>query len=167
MKSLRVVAVLAMLVTFAPGQEQSRSADLLKAAEAKGFLNSFVTAAQSSGLAKMLKEEGPFTVFALSDRAFINLAKEDRDTLFNNHFAMHMLLSHYIIRGVVGTDAARLSSARTLMGVKLRTVDHEGTLYVNGSRLEKSEIACSNGTIHVLDRFDPILVQEAVVAARK
>jgi transforming growth factor-beta-induced protein len=175
MKSLRVVAVVAMLVAFALGQEQRPSSDLLndpptdllRAAEAEGSLNMFVTAAQSSGLAKMLKEEGPFTVFALSDRAFINLAKEDRDTLLNNHFAMHILLSRYIVRGVVGGDAASLSSARTLIGVKLRTDDHEGLLYVNGARLRQSEIACCNGAIHVLDDFDPMLVHEAVVAARK
>jgi len=167
MKSVRIVAVLAMLVTFALGQEQRQSADLLRAAEAEGSLNMFVTAVQSSGLAKMLKEEGPFTVFAPSDRAFINLAKEDRDTLLNNHFAMHMLLSRYIVRGVVGGGAASLSSARTLIGLKLRTDEHEGVLYVNAARPRKSEIACGNGAIYVLEVFDPMLVREAVVAARK
>ena|ERR1700727_2614913 len=167
MKSLRVVAVLAMLVTFAQGQEQRQSVDLLKAAEAEGSLNFFVTAAQSSGLAKMLKEGGPFTVFAPSDRAFINLAKEDRDTLLNNHLAMHLLLSRYIVRGVVGGDAASLSSARTLMGVKLRADDHAGVLYVNAAQPRKSGIACRNGVLHVVDLFDPMLVHEAVVAAQK
>src|SRR5258708_971545 len=171
MKSLRVVAVLAIFATFAVGQEQRQSSDLpidlLRAAEAEGSLNFFVTAAQSSGLAKMLKEEGPFTVFALSDRAFINLAKEDRDTLLNDHFAMHMLLSRYIVRGVVVGDAASLSSARTLMGVKLRMDDHQGTLYVNGATLTRAEITCGNGTLRVLDRFDPELVREAVASARK
>jgi uncharacterized surface protein with fasciclin (FAS1) repeats len=167
MKSLRVAAVLAMLVAFALGQAQPQSADLLRAAEAEGSLNMFVTAAQASGLAKMLKEGGPFTVFAPSDRAFINLAKEDRDTLLNNHLAMHLLLSRYIVRGVVGGDAASLSSARTLMGVKLRADDHAGVLYVNAAQPRKSGIACRNGAIYVLDLFDPMLVHETVLAAQK
>lgn len=167
MKSLRVVTVFAMLVTFALGQEQRQSTDLLKAAEAEGSLNFFVTATQASGLAKMLKQEGPFTVFAPSDRAFANLAKEDRDALLNDHFAMHLLLSRYIVHGVIGGDAASLSSARTLAGVKLRTDHHEGVLYVNAARPRKSEIASRNGAIYVLDLFDPMLVHEAILAARK
>ena len=167
MRILRVAGVLAMLATIAVAQEQRSSADLLAAAEAEGSLNMFVVAAQSSGMAKMLKEEGPFTVFAPSDRAFINLPKEDRERLETNHLAMHMLLSRYIVRGAVAGDAASLSSARTLIGVKLRTDEHQGTLYVNGSRLQRSEIACNNGTLHVVDRFDPELVHEAVVAAAR
>ena len=150
------------MAVVAVAQESGRAA-----AEAQGSLNMFVTAVQSSGMAKMLRDEGPFTVFAPSDRAFFNLSKEDRERLETDHLAMHMLLSRYIVRGTVAGDAASLSSARTLMGVKLRTDEHQGTLYVNGSTLARAEIACGKGTLRVVDRFDPELVREAVAAARK
>jgi uncharacterized surface protein with fasciclin (FAS1) repeats len=165
MRILKVVAVLALITVAAVAQVQSQPADLLTAASAESSLNLFAAAVRSSGLARMLKEEGPFTVFAPSDRAFINLAKEDRDVLDKNHAAMRMLLSRYIVRGEIGSDVGSLSSARTLMGVKLRTDDHNGTLYVNGTALRPSQIACSNGVIRVLNHFDPVLVHEAVLTA--
>lgn len=165
MKTLSTAVVLVMFVTAAMAQQQGQSADLLDAAQAERSLSMFVTAVQASGMAKMLKEGGPFTVFAPSDRAFIGLAKEDRATLFADPAAMRMLLSRYIVRRTAGSDPANLSSLRTLVGLKLLTDVHEGARYVNGAVLPPTEIVCANGTIRVLDHLDPILVQHAVISA--
>jgi uncharacterized surface protein with fasciclin (FAS1) repeats len=127
----------------------------------------FVTAVQSSGMAKTLREDGPFTVFALSNRAFANLPKEEMEALLSNPAAMHVLLAHYIAHGSISQDdTAELLSARTLLGVKLRTdIRSEGS-YVNGARLNQTEIPCANGMIYVLDRFDPGLVHDALAFVR-
>jgi uncharacterized surface protein with fasciclin (FAS1) repeats len=53
------------------------------------------------------------------------------------------------------------------MGVKLRTDEHQGTIYVNGATVTGAAIPCGNGVIYVLNHFDPELVREAGVAARK
>ncbi len=113
----------------------------------------------------MLREEGPLTVFALSNRAFANLPKEDRETLLTDRAAMHFLLAHYIVRGLISTGDSLLS-ARTLVGVKLRTdIRSEGS-YVNGAKLNQADILCANGVIQVLDSFDPGLVHDAVATSK-
>jgi transforming growth factor-beta-induced protein len=174
MKHFRLVAVCTLLAGMAIAQDISREAtaiqtqDLFSTLQSDRSLAMFVTAVQSSGMAKMLREGGPFTVFALSNRAFANLPKEDRETLLTDRAAMHFLMAHYIARGVIPLDdTASLQSARTLVGVKLHIdVRSEGS-YVNGARLSSSEIQCANGIIHVLDSFDPGLVHDAVAMANQ
>src|SRR5260370_16755595 len=128
MRNFRIAAVCILLAGFAIAQDAARDAtaiqtqDLLTTAQEDRSLAMFVTAVQSSGMAKMLREEGPFTVFALSNRAFANLPKEDRETLLTDRAALHLLLAHYIARGTIPADAtASLQSARTLVGVNLPT----------------------------------------------
>ena len=174
MKSLRVVAILMILAGLAFAQDaagdvaSSSARDLLSVAQSDESLSMFVSAIQSSGMAKMLREEGPFTVFALSNRAFANLPKKDMEVLLTNRTAMHVLLARYIVRGNVSeNNTAELESARTLLGVKLRTdVRSEGE-YINGAKLNQPGISCGNGMIFVLDRFDPALVHEAVSLANR
>ena len=62
-------------------------------------------------------------------------------------------------------DAEKLSSARTLTGVKLRADLRSEGSYVNGSPFRGSGIACANGVIYVLERFDPGLVHDAIALA--
>jgi len=174
MKSSRIIAVLMLLAGLAVAQDVTRDGsfsaarDLLSVAQSDRSLSMFVTAVQSSGMAEMLRQEGPLTVFALSNRAFANLSKEDMESLLSSPAAMHILLAHYVVHGnIPQDDAADLLSARTLLGVKLRTdIRSEGS-YVNGAKLNQNEILCSNGIIRVLDRFDPGLVHDAISTVRK
>ena len=173
MNHVRSVAVFILLAGLAIAQDVTREAtamqtpDLFTTAQADRSLAMFVTAVQSSGMAKMLREEGPLTVFALSNRAFANLPKEDRETLLTDHAAMHLLMAHYITHGIIAADdTASLQSARTLVGVKLHVdIRSEGS-YVNGAKLSPADILCGNGVIHVLDSFDPGWVHDAVAMAR-
>lgn len=173
MRNLTIGALLMLLTGLAIAQDVSREPasdqerDLFSAVQSDHSLSMFVTATQSSGLAKMLREEGPLTVFAPSDRAFVTLLKEDRETLISNRAAMRILLAHYIAHGSIPLDdTVELLSARTLLGVKLRTDIRGEIAYVNGAKLDHSEIPCANGVIYVLDSFDPGLVHEAVALAK-
>ncbi|MGH9497194.1 MAG: fasciclin domain-containing protein [Candidatus Sulfotelmatobacter sp.] len=83
---------------------------------------------------------------------------------------MNVLLAHYVVRcDIASNNGVGLSSAKTPIGVKLRSDRHNGELFVNGAKIVKGDLHCSNGVIHVVDRFDPSLVREAltiVTAAR-
>jgi uncharacterized surface protein with fasciclin (FAS1) repeats len=172
MKTARIAAAVMLLTGLGIAQElavpaASEARDLLSVAETNRSLAAFVTVVQSSGMAKMLRDEGPLTVFALSNRAFANLLKEDRDALLTNRAAMHILLAHYITRGSIASDdKADLLAARTLVGTKLRTDFHNEGFYVNGAKLGQTGIRCANGTIHVLDSFDPGLLHDALAMSR-
>jgi hypothetical protein len=89
-----------------------------------------------AGLAPISRTVRPLTVYALSDRAFARLSPADRGTLMDHLPAMRALLSRYITRG----DDARFDAR----GAK--------------------QIPCTDGTIYVLDGFDPEMVRDAVNA---
>ncbi|MFZ0321406.1 MAG: fasciclin domain-containing protein [Candidatus Sulfotelmatobacter sp.] len=172
-RNLRIFGALLLLTSVALAQEITRespkqSRDVFTVAQSENDLSMFVTALQSSGMVKMLREEGPFTLFALSNRAFANLPKGDMEALLSNRAAMHVLLAHYIVRGSIsGSDTEGLSSARTMAGVKLRIDIRSEGYYVNGAEFEGNGINCANGVIYVLDRFDPGLLHDAVALAEK
>lgn len=174
MKGLRIVTALALLTGLVFAQDISRAPatgrDLLTVAHSDRSLAMFVGGLTSCGMARMLKEEGPFTLFAVSNQAFVNLPKEDLQTLMTNPAAMHFLLSHYVVRGNLdASSTADLQSARTLSGLKLRTDVRSEGVYVNSATLSQQELHAVNGTIRVLDHFDPGFVHDAIalIAARK
>jgi uncharacterized surface protein with fasciclin (FAS1) repeats len=140
---------------------------MMRAAAADRSLAMFMTAVQSSGMAKMMRDQGPLTVFAVSNRAFSDLSKEDRDAPLAKPAAMNFLLAHYIARGIIASDdRADLLPARTVMGAKLRIDVRGEDFYVNGSRLGRVGVRCTNGMIYVLDSFDPGLIHDALAISR-
>lgn len=173
MRNLKIVVAVMLLAGVALAQNETVASaanppqDLLSAAQSDRSLAMFVGAAQASGMAKILRDEGPLTIFAPSNRAFSVLSKADRETLLTDRAAMNFLLAHYIIRGAVSTgNMAEILSARTIAGAKLHIdLRREGT-YVNGARLDQPAIRCANGEIHILDSFDPGLVHDAIVLSR-
>jgi uncharacterized surface protein with fasciclin (FAS1) repeats len=160
--ALTLVAGLGIANYVTQNSARGQSGDLLTVAQANRSLSLFVMAMRSSGMAQMLRDDGPLTVFALSDRAFANLAKEDRDAILTNRVAMHVLLAHYIARGSIATNAD-LVSARTLLGTKLRIDIRDEGSYVNGAKLSQPGSTCTNGTIYILDFVDPGLIHDAIV----
>lgn len=150
-----------MLASSASAQAKPAADNLLSVLSAHGDLHMFATAARQAGMGKMLQQEGPFTVFAPSDRAFLNLSKEDREALMTHPGAMHLLLARYLTQGWA-TPSAGLKQQLTMAGVWLPADLRDGKWMVNSAELDAAAQHCSNGTIYVLNRFDPGLVHDAV-----
>jgi uncharacterized surface protein with fasciclin (FAS1) repeats len=161
---MKIGIAIALVVTVGVlnGQERAAS-DILTTLRANSSVGLFANSAPLSAMAEDLSGGGSLTVFALSDQAFAMLPREEWKILMTNRVALHLLLAHYVVPGVVRKDdPAGLIAARTIMGSALRVdVRNEG-VYVNGAIPVGDEIECSNGIIYVLDRFDPGFVHEAV-----
>lgn len=151
----------------AAGQREITSTDLLSAMRADSSFSFFVMGLQRSGLALKLRHEGPFTVFAVKNQAFVNLAQEEREVLLNDRAAMFMLLSHYLVPDIIlANDKGVLSTTRTLTGTRLHTDFRQEAVYVNGAALSQDEIRCANGVVYPLGVLDPLLVRRAIDMAR-
>jgi Fasciclin domain len=59
-----------------------QAADLIQTAEQVGRFNSFLRVLEATGMADMLKRDGPFTVFAPTDEAFAQLPQGTLDRLW-------------------------------------------------------------------------------------
>jgi uncharacterized surface protein with fasciclin (FAS1) repeats len=120
----RAVA-LAIPVTL--GASIVQAADLIQTAAQVGRFNSFLGVLEATGMANMLKREGPFTVFAPTDEAFAQLPPGTLDRLLAEDELLQKAVQSHIV-----TDAA--IAARDLLGqaVEVATLGG-GTLAIDGT----------------------------------
>ena len=117
--------------------------------------NSFSTlwhAVRIAGLAEALGGEGPFTVFAPNDTAFGTIPQQTTQALLNNPPKMATLLKYHVVPGkVMAADVVGLTEAKTLLGETLKIETRDGNVFINGVRVSKTDIECTNGVIHLIE----------------
>ena len=126
--------------------------DILDTAWTLGRFNTFTTAARSSGVAELLTGDGPFTVFAPTDRAFAKLSARERDALMADPARLAEVLRHHVVEGKV--KAPRQDDPRTatpMHGDDLTITATEGVYHVGTAKLVKTNFRASNGVIHAID----------------
>ena len=137
------------------GQKQ----DIVATAVGAGSFQTLVAAVQAAGLVDTLKGKGPFTVFAPSDEAFAKLPKGTLESLLKpeNRQQLVDILTYHVVPAEVSSAAAlKADFAPTVLGQALRIekldiADGKTVLRIDGATVTATDIACSNGVIHVID----------------
>ncbi|MFA6209432.1 MAG: fasciclin domain-containing protein [Candidatus Obscuribacterales bacterium] len=107
---------------------------------------------QAFSLDSTLKNKGPFTVFAPSDKAFKTIPADDRDRLWANKKKLKEVLQYHIVAGKFDAKAlGMMSSVKTLGGRELKLSKKGNDLYADEILIKTTDVPCSNGVIHVLD----------------
>jgi len=145
------------LVVLAAGQNQEQQApkkdkDIVEtAAGAEGF-KTLVIAVKAAGLVDALKGEGPFTVFAPTDKAFAKIPSAELAALLKDKAALTGVLTYHVVPGkVTAAEVVKLTEADTLQGEPVKIAVKDGKVLINGAEVIKTDIECSNGVIHVID----------------
>jgi len=129
------------------------AADLVDTAAA-GHFNTLVAAVKAAGLVDALKGPGPFTVFAPTDEAFAKLPPGTLESLLKpeNKERLQKILTYHVVAGqVMAQDVVKLHAAKTLEGASLTIHAGNGGVMVGKAHVIKTDIAASNGVIHVID----------------
>ena len=122
------------------------------AAEARTF-KTLEKALQAAGLVETLEGKGPFTVFAPTDKAFSSLPKGALEKLLKAPERLESVLLYHVCEGKrPASEVIRMESVKTLGGGKLRIRKSGTDVMINESRVTASDIFCSNGVIHVIDK---------------
>jgi uncharacterized surface protein with fasciclin (FAS1) repeats len=132
----------------------SGQADIVDTAVAAGSFKTLVTAVKAAGLVETLKGPGPFTVFAPTDAAFAKLPPGTVEGLLKPEGIdkLKAILTYHVVPGqVLAADVVKLTSAKTVQGSDVTIVVEGQTVKVNGATVEKTDILCKNGVIHVID----------------
>ena len=140
------------LSTAVPAAEKS---DIVDTAVAAGSFKTLAAALQAADLVDALKSDGPFTVFAPTDEAFAKLPKGTVANLLKpaNREQLVSILTYHVVKGNVPAKAVvSLNAAQTLNGQRVDIKVKKGTVMIDGARVVKADIGCSNGTIHVIDQ---------------
>lgn len=113
-----------------------------------------VAAVKAAELVETLSGEGPFTVFAPTNKAFEKLPKGTVEELLKpeNKKKLASILTYHVVAGkVMAKDVVKLEEAKTVQGSKVKISVKDGVVMIDGAKVIKTDIACKNGVIHVID----------------
>jgi uncharacterized surface protein with fasciclin (FAS1) repeats len=137
------------------GQSAAHRHDIVDTAVAAGQFNTLVTAVKAAGLADALKGKGPFTVFAPTDEAFAKLPKSTLQDLLKpeNKDRLAAVLTYHVAPGKLpASSVTRSTGVASVNGQWLGFAAARGKVMVDDATIVKTDIDCSNGVIHVIDR---------------
>lgn len=141
--------------TVAPAAEAAPSApvDIVETALAAGNFSTLAQALTAAGLVETLKGPGPFTVFAPTDEAFSKIPPADLQALLADKAALTKVLTYHVVAGnVPSSQVVGMTSATTVEGSPISIAVVDGKVVLNGtSTVTATDIAASNGVIHVID----------------
>jgi uncharacterized surface protein with fasciclin (FAS1) repeats len=148
------LALLAALATPEAEATPKAGKNLVQTATAAGQFTTLVSLVKKAGLAGALSGSGKLTVFAPTDAAFKKVPKATLAKLGRDRALLKSVLLYHVAKGNVrAAQVVKLESAPTLNGKRVRIAVRNGSVYLNGgSRVIKTDIAASNGTIHVINR---------------
>lgn len=128
--------------------------DIVDTAVAAGNFKTLAAALGAADLVGALKGAGPFTVFAPTDAAFAKLPAGTVEGLLKpeNKAKLAAILTYHVVSGkVMASDVVKVNGAATLNGQRVDVKVDGSTVSIDGAKVVKTDIACSNGVIHVID----------------
>ena len=108
---------------------------------------------QSADLVDTLKDKGPYTLFAPTDKAFTAFGK-DLENLQKpeNKAELQRLLKHHVLQGSkAAADLRTMMTAKTLAGTEITITVKDDVLMIDDAKVTKADVKADNGLIHVID----------------
>jgi uncharacterized surface protein with fasciclin (FAS1) repeats len=134
-----------------PASAPVAKADIVDTAVAAGQFNTLAKALAAAGLVETLKGPGPFTVFAPTDEAFAKIPADKLNALLADKAALTKVLTYHVVGGKVMAADVKTGDVKTVQGSPLKVVASPTGVTVNNARVIKTDIAATNGVIHVID----------------
>ncbi|HEX7254585.1 MAG TPA: fasciclin domain-containing protein [Gaiellaceae bacterium] len=133
--------------------QASSNKNIVQTASDAGQFKTLISLAQRAGLAGALTGPGKLTVFAPTDKAFAKVPKATLQKLQRNRAQLRAVLLYHVVKGnVKAAQVVKLRRAKTLNGATVRIGVKGKRVYLNRkTRVVKTDIGASNGTIHVID----------------
>jgi uncharacterized surface protein with fasciclin (FAS1) repeats len=148
------VAAFALIALAAPAFASEK--DIVDTAVGAGKFKTLVAAVKAADLVSILKGDGPYTVLAPTDEAFDKLPEGTIEGLLkpeNKDKLVAILTYHVIPSKAMAADVIKLDGkeVKTVEGGKVKIEVDGKTVMINNAKVTKTDIACTNGVIHVID----------------
>jgi uncharacterized surface protein with fasciclin (FAS1) repeats len=151
-----VIAAAAVGLTLGSAEDAvTAEMDIVDTAVAANQFGTLAAALDAAGLVETLKGPGPFTVFAPTDEAFASLPAGTVENLLkpeNKEQLIEVLTYHVVPGKVAAAEVVKLEEAKTVNGGTLEIDAESGGVKINDANVEATDIAASNGLIHVIDK---------------
>jgi uncharacterized surface protein with fasciclin (FAS1) repeats len=141
--------------TVAAADEQmpaTQVGTIVEVAQGNEDFSTLVAAITAAGLGDALSGEGPFTVFAPTNAAFEALPEGLLEKLLlpENKAVLTQILTYHVVAAKVMAADVAAGDVETLEGSTF-TIATEGGVMVNTAKVTATDVAASNGVIHVID----------------
>jgi uncharacterized surface protein with fasciclin (FAS1) repeats len=153
----KVAFIAAALAAFLQATPQNLLAAqepaIVNVAAGAGQFNTLVAAVKAAGLVETLNGKGPFTVFAPTDEAFAKLPKGTVENLLKpgNKEQLIAVLTYHVVPGKIMAADVVTGKTKTVNGKELPITVSSGRVKAGTANVVKTDIAASNGVIHVID----------------
>ena len=126
--------------------------NIVAVAQGNPEFSTLVAAITAAGLGDALSGEGPFTVFAPTNAAFEALPAGLLEKLLlpENKEVLTKILTYHVVPAKVMVADVAAGDVNTLEGSAF-SITTEGGVKVNASNVTATDVAASNGVIHVID----------------
>jgi transforming growth factor-beta-induced protein len=145
--------------------------DIKATLEAQGEFSEVLKSARVAGVHDLMDNPGPFTIFAPTDKAFRALEPGVLARLTAAPDKLkEVLLYHGLAEKLPVAKAAKQGSAKSVLGPDVRFRAEGGRVFVNDAQIIRSDIQCTNGVLHAIDKvlFPPgFKLPEAARASKK
>ena len=141
-------------MTEAAAEDEMDAKSIAEIAAEDGRFTTLVAAVEAAGLAETLSGEGEFTVFAPTDDAFAALPEGTVESLLEDPEGAlkDILLYHVLNQVVTAADVVNYEGVQTIEGENIAIAVVDGDVVLNDSaKVVLTDIAASNGIIHVID----------------
>jgi uncharacterized surface protein with fasciclin (FAS1) repeats len=152
-KKIALAALLAARVAF-PDHAFAADQNIVETAVAAGQFKTLAKALDAAGLVATLEGPGPFTVFAPTDDAFAKLPAGTLQNLLKpeNKGQLVAILTYHVVPGkIMASDVAKAHELKTVEGKPLEVKAADGAVMIDDAKVTATDIAASNGVIHVID----------------
>ena len=132
----------------------AEAGDIVAVAAGNPDFSTLVAAVTAAGLVETLQGTGPFTVFAPNNAAFAALPAGlvDKLLLPENKDTLVQILTYHVVSGKVMAADVAAGDVPSVEGSNITVTVDAGTVTLNGSsKVIATDVAASNGVIHVID----------------
>ena len=157
-KTFGLAVMASLMAAFVSSQaiagDYGKKKDIVDTAVAAGQFETLAAALGAADLVDTLKGDGPFTVFAPTDEAFAKLPEGTVENLLKpeNRDQLIAILTYHVVPGnVMAADVVKLDKAATVNGQSVAIKVADGGVRVDNANVIATDIAASNGVIHVID----------------
>lgn len=134
--------------------EAASTKTIVDVATEAGTFKTLTAALKAAGLDATLEGQGPFTVFAPTDKAFAALPAGTVETLLKpeNKDKLVKILTYHVVPGSVLSKDLKSGAVKTVEGSPVAVKVKSQAVMVNNAKVTSPDIQASNGVIHVIDR---------------
>jgi uncharacterized surface protein with fasciclin (FAS1) repeats len=133
--------------------KEMKKMNIVETAAGNEDFSILVKAVKAADLQEALSGEGPYTVFAPTNKAFEALPKGTLEALLKDKEKLTSILTYHIVKGKVSSkQVVEMNKATMLNGQDVKIKKNDDGVMVNDASVVMTDIECSNGVIHVIDK---------------